>query len=84
MKDLGESWTFVGSCRDGVRFEIDGLNVWDFEWRKTARANVKDPLYGQALEFNVYEIATRTRSIRFAAGEFSNNVWGFFAPANLE
>ena len=78
--DENGKWIFHGHCRDGDKLEIDGLNVWDFEWRKSAKATVRDPLYGQVLEFDVYEIATRTRTLRFAAGEFSNNVWGFFVP----
>ncbi len=28
----------------------------------------------------VYEIRTDKMTIKFAAGEFSNQVWGFFLP----
>jgi hypothetical protein len=29
---------------------------------------------------NVYQIKTGGRDIRFAAGELSANVWGFYVP----
>jgi hypothetical protein len=32
---------------------------------------------------SIYEVTGSAPSIRFAAGEFSNGVWGFFVPADL-
>ena len=43
-------------------------------------AFVTDPLYGNEYEFNVYEIVEETSRIRFAASEFSANMWGFYLP----
>jgi len=42
------------------------------------RVIVKDPVYGQEHTFNVYEIAEGARTAEFAAGEFSNLVYGFY------
>jgi len=54
------------------------------EWKdciaKYEIATVTDPLYGSARQFRVYEIALDGRTIRFAASEFSNNVWGYYIP----
>jgi hypothetical protein len=36
---------------------------------------VKDPTYGLEYDFEVWEIPP---GIKFAAGEFSNGVWGFY------
>lgn len=43
-------------------------------------AEVPDPLYGGTHTFRVYEIAVEGRTIRFAASEFSNSVWGYYVP----
>jgi NAD(P)-dependent dehydrogenase (short-subunit alcohol dehydrogenase family) len=69
-----------GNCVDGQRFVIEGVNVWDHEWRRTseAQAEVEDPLYHQSFKFNVWEIEADGKKLRFAAGEYSNCVWGFY------
>lgn len=77
-------WNFFGHCADGQRFEIQGVNVWDHEWIDTKeRVNVKDPLYGQSFTFHIYEIVPERKKIRFATGEFSNCMRGFYLPIAL-
>lgn len=75
-----DKWKFCGSCADGQKFEISGVNVWEHEWHNTkqSKAEVKDPKYGQSFEFNVYTITHNSKTITFAAGEFSNCIWGFY------
>jgi hypothetical protein len=72
------AWKFVGSTFDGALFEISGADVWTHHWNRIAseRVVVIDPHYGQEYQFGVYEIAQDGRHIKFAAGEFSNGVWG--------
>jgi hypothetical protein len=63
-------------------FLIDGVDVFQHEWREVSdapRAEVRDPLYKQPFSFSVYEITSGAKRIVFAAGEFSNNVWGFYS-----
>ena len=74
-------WSHAGTCVEGERFEIQGVNVWDHEWtpmRPEEYATVKDPTYGQDYDFTVCEIVVGSQRIVFAAGEFSNSVWGFY------
>jgi len=73
-------WRYVGRCVDGQRFLIEGVDVSDHEWRHTDEpdAEVEDPLYHQPFRFDVWELEANGRRIRFAAGEFSNCIWGFF------
>jgi hypothetical protein len=72
-------WVFVGHCFDGETFEIEGLDVWKHSWVSTDQhASVSDPLWNQAFLFPVYAMSGGGKTIKFAAGEFSNNVWGFF------
>lgn len=85
MKLLWENkkWVFFGSCVDGQRFEIEGINVWKHEWNSLIEPNaqVKGPRYGQSFEFPVYKIEHEGKLITFAAGEFSNCMWGFYVHA---
>lgn len=74
------TWSFFGSCVDGNTFEISGINVWTHSWNPVAseRVAVIDPLHGQNFQVRVYEITCDRGYIKFAAGEFSNCVWGFY------
>lgn len=57
-----------------------GINIFDYEWNATGRyAEVRDPLYGQEYRFSVYTVVIHGRKHEFAAGEFSNCVWGFYS-----
>lgn len=76
---MNTDWNYVATIFDGEKFEIQGLNIWDFEWKSTdEKINIKDPLYGQNYSFDIYKIQTIANEIVFAAGEFSNNVWGIY------
>jgi hypothetical protein len=72
-------WEFAGAVPDGQSFMIGGLDVWKHEWRDTReRVAVKDPHYQQDFTFSVYEIGGAGEAVSFAAGEFSNCIWGFY------
>lgn len=75
-----KKWIFAGHCVDGNRFLIDGVNVWSRAWQNVPgqSAQIKDPLYGQDFSFPVYTIQDGEKEVRFAAGEFSNTIWGFY------
>ncbi|HEX2989943.1 MAG TPA: hypothetical protein VHO49_04650 [Anaerolineales bacterium] len=77
---MEQVWQFAGSSKEGEPFEIRGVNVWEQGWQVSAghEAHVKDPVYGQAFVFRVYTIQDGEEKVEFAAGEFSNGVWGFF------
>ncbi|MBL7865478.1 MAG: hypothetical protein JNK10_11405 [Cyclobacteriaceae bacterium] len=81
MSNTGVSWKYAATVADGKRFEIDKLNIWDNEWIDTGKTiHVKDPLYGKEFTFPVYEIESKNKKVTFAAGEFSNNMWGIYLP----
>jgi hypothetical protein len=72
-------WEFFGAVPDGQSFRVGGLDVWKHEWRDTKeRLQVKDPRYQKDFTFHVYEIGDPARAVTFAAGEFSNCIWGFY------
>lgn len=56
-----------------------GVNIFDYEWKRTGeKIDVEDPLYGQKHRFPIYKILIDEQEYEFAAGEFSNCVYGFY------
>jgi uncharacterized protein (DUF433 family) len=78
----GESqWKFVGATAEGETISISGIDVWKHPWVDTKeRVEVKDPLYQQEFTFHIYTIDCAGVSVQFAAGEFSNGIFGFYLP----
>lgn len=55
------------------------VKIFEYEWHRTGkRAAVKDPLYNQNYKFEIYTVEINGETHEFAAGEFSNGVWGFY------
>lgn len=74
-----KDWKHIKTIVDGDEFRLNGLNIWDHKWRATgSKINVKDPLYGQDYGMPIYEIENKYLKVIFAAGEFSNTVWGIY------
>ena len=75
-------WTFVGVNTDEREFLIDGINVYKYNWERVADevADVKDPIWPQRFTLRVWTVTDGDRTVKFAAGEFSNGVVGFYVP----
>lgn len=71
-------WKFVGSCTNDS-FILEGIDIFKKQWVSTGKQiRVKDPLYKQSFEFTVWNVKTDEIEITFAAGEFSNGVFGIY------
>jgi hypothetical protein len=71
----------VGIEPDGL--QIGGVEVWKHKWRRTGEPplDLPHPRYpNQTHQYDVYEIEDAGHSVRFAAGELSDGVWGFYIP----
>ena len=56
-----------------------GVNIFEYNWQATGkRIKVKDPLYNQEYIFPIYNVIIEEKEFTFAAGEFSNAVYGFY------
>jgi len=76
---MNTEWKHIVTIAVEVPFKIKGLNIWDFTWRDTGqKIKVVDPLYGQNYTFTIWEINKNDKTVTFAAGEFSNCIWGFY------
>jgi hypothetical protein len=78
-------WRFVSIGVEGADMSLEGVNPWMHErqWIRTGEGpiTVAHPNYpAERHLMYVYELVFPDRRIRFAAGEFSNGVWGFYVP----
>ena len=72
-------WRFKKTVSDGEEYKINGINIWDFKWEETGeKIKIQDPIYPKFYSFDVYKIHNGNVDILFAAGEFSNCVWGIY------
>ena len=77
-------WKDVHVGFEGDDLNIGGIKVWQQNWRRTAEAAVHLPhpsYQNQRHRFEIYEAGPQDSPVRFAAGELSNGVWGFYIPA---
>lgn len=82
-KSKGERWVYAGHSAQSSPFVMGKVGVWKHPWRRSDEplVAVRDPfLCGQAFLFSVHVIEAGSGVVRFAAGEFSNGVWGFYVP----
>ena len=73
----------VGVAVEGQPIAVGGLDPWQLQWKRTDEPEVElpHPSYpGQMHVMGVYEISDGRRTVRFAAGELSANVYGFYVP----
>lgn len=71
----------VGFSNDGL--QIGGVAVWDQRWHSAGEPPLllPHPAHpGQTHRFGIYDVGEGSKSVRFAAAELSNGVWGFYAP----
>lgn len=81
--EITPGWTFLWIGFETAPVIVDGVDLWKHEWRRCGDSIVVGhPSYpAERHTMFVYEVAVGARTITFAAGEFSNGVWGFFRPA---
>jgi len=71
-------WKFIKSGIEG-NCELFNVNIFDYKWENTnKKIKVLDPIYNQEHEINIYESNIGNKITTFAAGEFSNCVYGFY------
>jgi hypothetical protein len=78
-----QDWIPAGIVIEGNAITIGGLNPWGCEWRQVQDEPIElpHPAYpNQRHRMWVYEIKSGGRKVKFAAGELSTNVWGFYVP----
>jgi hypothetical protein len=83
VDEVDPRWRFVAIAFEGDPVDLGGgVNPWQHEWTSTnGRFNVAHPSYpDQRHTMFTHELVGANPVLRFAAGEYSNGVWGFFVP----
>ena len=84
IAEITPGWNHVSIGFEGDQVSLGGLNPWQHEWHSLGLPPiiVAHPSYPQQRHsMSVYELRVGQRSVKFAGGEFSNSVWGFYVPA---
>jgi hypothetical protein len=83
VDDVTPGWSLLGIVTEGSAVQVDGINLWDHAWEPASSRSitVAHPTYpDQRHQMWVYKLHGVSDSVLFAAGEFSNSVWGFYTP----
>lgn len=73
-----KTWQHELTAFDGDA-TLFGVNIFDYDWDDTQETvTIRDPLYDQEHEFRIFTAVINGQKHEFAAGEFSNCVWGFY------
>lgn len=82
---MNPQYQFHQSVIDGYPCYISNINIWDYNGEPTGEiTQVIDPLYGKPHNFPIFKLSDGFRSIQFAAGEFSNTIWGIYCLKTKE
>ena len=76
-------WRNVHIGVEGDGAKVEGLDVWRHKWRRVDVPPVQlpHPQYpNQIHEYFICEIGDTSAPVRFAAGELSYGIWGFYVP----
>ncbi|WP_299251343.1 hypothetical protein [uncultured Lacinutrix sp.] len=80
---MNNEWKHFKTVADGEYCGIDGINIWDYEWKSDYETIiVKASLYGETKSLNRFWIELPNRKVEFVAGEFSMCVWGIYTQKN--
>jgi hypothetical protein len=85
MVDVTPGWKFVSIGFERAPVAIQGIDPWRHgrQWVSShERIVVSHPSYpSERHTMIVYTFEVDGKTITFAAGEYSNGVWGFYEPA---
>ncbi|MBC8067583.1 MAG: hypothetical protein IAG13_04545 [Deltaproteobacteria bacterium] len=84
MMDVTPGWRHVATVAEGDPVGLDAVDPWRLQWHALAEPAivVAHPSWpSQRHRLPVYELRTPEQTLRFAAGELSAGVWGFYVPA---
>lgn len=83
--ETSRGWEFIAAVFESGSLLIDGVDPWSVDWEfvPVGSVMVDDPLYpGRQHRMSAYRLAGVEPVVLFAAGEFSNGVWGFYEPTD--
>jgi hypothetical protein len=82
MSEVTPGWKLIAIVAEGGHVSLQGQSPWGCKWLSSSEPaiTVAHPSYpSQRHQMRIYDLDS-PRSVRFAAGEFSNGIWGFYVP----
>ncbi len=84
-QDFTPGWEPVHVGFEGAAFVIGGIHPWAHaaRWQSVSPEPIVVPHPAHRHERHrawIYDIVLEKKSVRFAAAELSNGVWGFYVP----
>lgn len=77
--DAKRDFTVRTTITRGEYYEINGLNIWDYEWKLTGeRLLVEDDGSERKSSHYIVEISANGNSAKFVADEYSNGVYKIY------
>ncbi len=79
---LSPGWRFVCFGLGSEPVMVAGVNLWAVKWSPTlGTITVAHPDHPkQRHTMDIHEVVDADPPLVFAAGEYSNNLWGFYLP----
>lgn len=77
-------WEYLAAVTEGAAVLIAGVDPWGADWAAVPVGSVvvADPVHpNQQHSMSAYRLVGVEPVVLFAAGEFSNGVWGFYEPS---
>jgi hypothetical protein len=84
VEAITPGWRSVFIGLESTPVKIKGFELWKHEWEDLGETIVvAHPSHPHERHtMFVYRVAADGKSLRFAAGEYSNGVWGFHEPVS--
>jgi hypothetical protein len=83
LEDFTPGWQMIHVGLEGSSVSLDDVNPWEHSWTQLSEESIVVPHPSHPQERHrawVYEVEGQSKRVRFAAGELSNGVWGFYLP----
>ena len=74
-------WRSVHLGKRGDRLRIQGVHVWEEQWRWVERRTIylPHPLHTtESFSFMICEVGSTRNPVRFAAGQVAPDLWAFY------
>lgn len=71
------NWKLSKMVRNNT-FMIDGVNLFDLEWKKEGEVELKDVAHAMRRMFDVCTVEINGKEFKFAVCEIAKNVFSFY------
>jgi hypothetical protein len=74
------NWKLSKIVRNNT-YMVDGVNIFDLEWKKDGQVELKDVAHAMRRPFDVCSVDVNGKEFKFAVCEIGRNVFCFYVAA---